>query len=337
MLDHNDDSGEMEITSILPYFGAKRTMAPIIATELGLHQCYYEPFCGSLSVIMEKMKARTEVVNDLYGDLTNLARVIAHPKMGAALYRQMRRRLHCEDLLDEARQHLTLTRNPNEAQELGPKMDCHEMFVRAEAFFCAGWLGRAGEVGLEGEPSHNSFAVRYTNGGGDNATRLSSAVASIPAWRRRLRDVTITCRDGITALRDKRNSLDRDGTAIYVDPPYLVKSRRYAMDFSDEQHRELAEILVKYKRARIVVSYYQHPILESMYPPEKWDIKRYPQVKRLPSSSTGAGVAHEVLIVNKKAGSHASEAPGDREQDSGSEPKVQRRLDKRIKAARQEA
>lgn len=55
-----------KINSILPYFGCKRTLAPVIAQELGPHRAYYEPFCGGISIIFAKLPSSIEHLNDLH-------------------------------------------------------------------------------------------------------------------------------------------------------------------------------------------------------------------------------------------------------------------------------
>ncbi len=44
----------MKIGSLLPYYGCKRTLAPQIIEQLGDHRIYWEPFCGSCSVLFTK-------------------------------------------------------------------------------------------------------------------------------------------------------------------------------------------------------------------------------------------------------------------------------------------
>ncbi len=65
---------EMKVTAPVPWAGAKRKLAPWIVAELGRHRSYWEPFCGSMAVLMAKPVASHENVNDLHGDLINLLR-----------------------------------------------------------------------------------------------------------------------------------------------------------------------------------------------------------------------------------------------------------------------
>lgn len=97
----------MKIKAIAPWFGGKRTMAPSIVRELGPHTQYFEPFCGSMAVLFAKEPSRQETVNDLHGDLVNLARVLADPTAAVDLYERLQRVLVCESLLEEAQAELS--------------------------------------------------------------------------------------------------------------------------------------------------------------------------------------------------------------------------------------
>ena len=44
-------STQAKIKAIAPWFGGKRSMAPMIADVLGDHRAYWEPFCGSMAVL----------------------------------------------------------------------------------------------------------------------------------------------------------------------------------------------------------------------------------------------------------------------------------------------
>ena len=65
------------ISALAPWFGGKRTLAPAIVEELGPHTAYWEPFCGSCAVLFAKPPLAFEQINDLHGDLINLAMVFA--------------------------------------------------------------------------------------------------------------------------------------------------------------------------------------------------------------------------------------------------------------------
>jgi DNA adenine methylase len=281
----------MKIGALAPWFGGKRTLAPKIVRELGEHRAYWEPFCGGVSVLMAKPVARMETVNDLHGDVTNLARIVAHPTHGPAFYRRVRRLVVSDDSLAQADDLVRAGDWHSEALSLD----------RAIAFFVTCWMGRNGECGLAKAERGRYLAVRWTPSGGDSCTRWNSAVDSIPAWRRRLRDVMVLTRDGFDVLEKIR---DEEGTAIYLDPPYLVKSDQYMYDFDEgfmgaDDHSRLADLVTKrFQKARVVISYYDHPRLRELYP--SWNIVACPMNKNMSSVSSPSKpkVANEILLIN---------------------------------------
>ena len=95
-------TAEMQIKALAPWFGGKRTLAATIVGELGPHKQYFEPFCGSLAVLLHKEPSRYETVNDLHGDVVNLARCVQDWQAAPALYERLARTLVSEDLLLKA-------------------------------------------------------------------------------------------------------------------------------------------------------------------------------------------------------------------------------------------
>lgn len=281
-----------KINALAPWFGSKRNLAPEIVRELGPHVAYWEPFCGSMATLLAKPPSRMETVNDLHGDLINLARVIQDPRLGPALYRQVRRCWTSDGVLANAE---AVVRASEPGEE--PNVE------RARLFFVSSWMGRNGEVGLKKNERGRTLSVRWTPNGGDPATRFASAVESIPAWRRRLRNVTILRRDAFGVIG---RIGDDAGTAIYCDPPYIVKSDEYLHDFppaffGEDAHDRLAELLQSFRRARVVVSYYDHPRLASLYPEDRWRRLRFDIAKSMSHAwrrGDNGKRAVEVLLIN---------------------------------------
>lgn len=291
----------MIIKAIAPWFGGKRTLAPHIVIQLGEHTQYFEPYCGSMAVLFSKKPSQKETVNDLHGDLINLAEVVQYRPFAEELYERLQRTLFSEGLLREAGRLLT---GPQEL--IGSRTD------RAYWYFLACWMGRNGTAGSA--RVDYQIAVRWTKNGGSPTVRFHHAVDSIPAWHERLRNVVILNRD---AFKMVDRFEDIRGTAVYLDPPYMAKSRtgyrtgsgsdyRYLHEFKQssdlyepDDHIRLAAILNRYKRARIVVSYYDSPAVRELY--KGWTFLEHGMQKRL-HSQAGRGSrpkeAPEVLIVN---------------------------------------
>jgi DNA adenine methylase len=275
---------DMKISAIAPWFGGKRNLAPEIIRELGSHRAYWEPFCGGLPVLLAKEPATMETVNDLHGDLTNLARIIQHPAHGPELYRRLRRCWMDEELYDQCQ------------AEISGSYDGTLSVDRAFAYFVASWLGRNGTSGLQPHRVGKAFCVRYTKNGGHAGTRFSNAIESIPAWRRRMRGLTILRRDGFELLERIE---DAAGVVIYCDPPYIEKSGTYLHDFAATDHSRLAALLGRFKKTRVAVSYYDHPDLSELYP--GWTKRTFDVSKAMAhQGSRGENTirATEVLLIN---------------------------------------
>jgi DNA adenine methylase len=269
------------INAILPYFGGKRTIAPVIVAEFGPHKAYWELFCGSLAVLFAKEACGHETVNDLNGDVVNLARVVASDRY-VELQDRLSRTYFCEPLFHECRAKL---RDGGESSDLD----------RAYWYFVESWMGRNGVAGTQA--SNSAFCVRFTSNGGDPGVRFRGAVESIESWHERLRHVWILQRD---AFELAERIEEKAGTVIYVDPPYIDKGARYIHDFGDGDHERLAKLLGRFKLTRVVLSYYDHPSLDTLY--AGWT-KRYlkatkAMVNQGMRDKSGATDAPEVLFIN---------------------------------------
>lgn len=276
------------IKAIAPWFGSKRNLAPDIVWAIGDHRVYWEPFCGSLAVLMAKKPVPMETANDLHGHLINLARTLKNYDRAVELYGRAARLVFHEGLYLEAAERVR--------ERAGGEFDPRGDVDAAEDFLVASWFGRNGVAGTVSTSS--SFAVRYTASGGQPAKRWASVVDSIPAWHQRLRLVTILRRNAFEVLERIR---DEEKTAIYLDPPYLVKGASYVHDFADADHVRLAELARRFTKAIVVVSYYDHPRLATLYP--DWTIHRIEVTKSIANQGkrdeAGATKATEVLIVNR--------------------------------------
>lgn len=276
----------MKIGAVAPWYGSKRTLAPRIVQQLGDHRVYWEPMCGSCSVLFAKPRCTYETVNDLHGDLISLALVVQNPDSALDLYQRVNRTLFHEDLLPIAKGYLA-----GYAVEPG-----RNDVTRAYWYLVFSWMGLNG---ISGTPLHRTgtFAVRYSGSGGNGAVRWASVAESIPDWHQRLIGVQILNRDAFEIIPRIDDAV---GTAIYCDPPYLTKGAKYVHDFSSEAHAQLAEQLARFRKARVVVSYYAHPRLAELYP--GWSLVECTLAKSMVNSGMrdkkGKTEAPEVLLVN---------------------------------------
>jgi len=297
---------DMPITSAAPWFGSKRTMAPEIVRQLGPHQFYFEGCFGSLAVILAKEPSEHELVCDLHGAITNLAWCV-QGDLAPALYERLQRVCYSDEIYDASKAWLAANEDAcAHGQNLGaagPDADW------AYHYFIASWMGRNGVAGTA--RVNYQIATRWTQGGGSGPLRFRNATESIPAWHDRLRRVHILRRDLFDVLPKIEDAL---GVVIYVDPPYLpetvASNSRYACDFLEGQHEQLAAVLKTFKRARVVVSYYAAPRLATLYP--GWTVLECSRHKHLHVQNKRGAKRHdapEVLLINGPAIAAEPEEP----------------------------
>jgi DNA adenine methylase len=305
------------INALAPWFGGKRTMASDIVTELGPHGQYFEPFCGSMSVLLAKSPSQKETVCDRHGDLINLARVLQERESAVLLYDRLQGVLFSEDLLDHARDYLEADINSIDSLPPWSGLGYQQHINRAYWYFLASWMGRNGTAGTA--RLDYQIAVRWTSGGGSPTVRFRHAVESIPPWHERLRNVVILCRDSMEIM-DRFEDVRQ--TAIYVDPPYHAATRsagsikngrggKYLFEFDHgTDHQRLARFLRGYRHARIVVSYYDCPEIRELY--AGWTFVDHTRQKFL-QNQNGRGArpkeAPEVLILNGPSYAISQPAP----------------------------
>lgn len=296
----------MKIKAIAPWFGGKRTLAPRIVEELGPHERYFEPYCGSAAVFFRKPPSRYETLNDLHWDLMNLALVLQDHELAPSLYERAQRSLVSDGVLEQAERVLAVPYGNMDGVD----------WVRAYWYFVACWMARNGVAGTA--ETNYRLAVRWTGGGGSPTIRWRSATESVPAWHQRLQNAVILNRKAEDIILKFE---DAPGTAIYADPPYPHETRgprsagatahsgRYLHDFSasedglfgGDDHSRLAELLRAFKHARIVVSSYDCLRIRELY--DGWRVVECPIHKQLAAQNTRGArsktVAPEILLVNQ--------------------------------------
>lgn len=224
----------MTITSPLPYFGGKTTLAPRIADLLPEHSHYVEPFAGSLAVLFAKTPSPHETVNDLDHALVTFWRVL---------------RSRPEELTRTC----ALTPHSRSEYEASLDLDAIDELELARQVFIKLTQGRSGRLIRTGwrhyvDPAGSSASMpRYLTGYVD---RMSAAAD-------RLQRVTLECKPALDIIAKYGREPD---VLLYVDPPYVGSTRapdnayRHEMR-NDDEHRQLADALHA-ARAAVVISGY---------------------------------------------------------------------------------
>jgi DNA adenine methylase len=285
----------MRVNSIAPWFGGKRTMAPEIVRQLGPHKYYFEGCAGSLAGVMAKLPAHHETVCDLHGAVVNLAWVLQGLESAPKLFGLLQRVMYDEPLFQRSKDWLEAFEACRQHEPEDPHWEW------AYHYFICSWMGRNGVAGTA--LCNYQLATRWTHGGGSGPVRFRSAVESIPAWVDRLRNVVVLRRDLFDVLPKIEDSPE---AAVYIDPPYLHGTMSggasYLFDFSPDNHQRLAQEAKRFRKARVVLSYYDSPDLRELY--AGWtfvDCSRHKHLHVQNARGSTRKDAPEILIVNGEA------------------------------------
>src|SRR4051812_40842375 len=78
------------MTTLLRYPGGKARLARWVLAHLAPHAIYVEPYAGGASVLLNKICAQHEVLNDIDDEIVNLLRVMRDPRQSAELVRLLK-------------------------------------------------------------------------------------------------------------------------------------------------------------------------------------------------------------------------------------------------------
>lgn len=228
----------MSLKPILKYPGAKWRLAPWIVSHFPEHHAYVEPFCGSAAIFFSKTPAKNEVLNDLYGSIVNLFRVL-------------------RDNPDELIRRVDLTPWSRAEYEMSEEQmsDTGDNIEDARRFLVRCWQAHGTRF------SHRSG---WRNIGPSNEAKTTTLWRQLPQRLSdvvdRLKDAEIECRPAIEVIA-RYNTPD---CLIYADPPYVLSTRTetyYTHEMSDAEHMQLLEVLDAH-RGYVVLSGYAHPLYD---------------------------------------------------------------------------
>lgn len=222
----NDLSPIEPVAPPAAYIGGKRLLARRIVERINAvpHDGYAEAFVGMGGVFLRRdRKARTEVINDISGDVTTLFRILQrhYPQFMETLKFQVTSRREFERLA--ASDPATLTDLERAARFL---------YLQKTAF--------------GGKVAGRNFGVDKHGGGRFNLTRLGPILEDL---HERLAGVWIEC----LPWADFIARWDRPGMLFYLDPPYFGNENDYGKDvFAPDDFARMAEILAGLKGSFIL-------------------------------------------------------------------------------------
>lgn len=225
---------------VLKYPGSKWLLAKEFVSMIPEHHSYVEPYFGSGAILFNKPISDIETVNDLDSDVTNLFRCIRQ---------------------DSERIARIVAATPYSREEYDNQyLDNHgqaDPFQKAVSFLIRSWQGHGFRTG------------KYKGGWKKDVIGRERAYAlwswyRLPEWiidvAERLRRVQIENRPALEVIE----GFNREGVFMYIDPPYLLETRKahqYKYEMTDAEHVELLEMLLKSK-AKIMLSGYDSDLYD---------------------------------------------------------------------------
>jgi site-specific DNA-adenine methylase len=268
---------KLKTKTLVPWFGAAR----MVAEEIGKHLTGFKwvgiPCCGGMSEV-PYIDAPSIACSDVHRHVINLAQEIR--LRGDALAAALAAAPFHPDVLITSQDYCQTVEATDEYPESMFDWACH--------YFVTQWMGRSGKAGIDDE-FNGGLSVRWNGNGGDSNTRYRSAVESIAAWQAIMRRCNFTCLDCFEFL-DRCE--DNPRHAVYCDPPWIGDGDRYKNRFTMEQHQQLADRLLLFKSARVVVRLGVCAGVERLYPRDRW--RWIERTGRTQGNSDKA----EVILVN---------------------------------------
>lgn len=227
---------------LLRYFGGKYRDAHRIISHFPQHSVYCEVFGGGASVLLQKDPSPIEVYNDLSGDVVNFFKVLRDRPSDL---------IKAIELTPYSRLEHDLAFEPTE-----------DSLEAARRLYIRSWQSYG-----NGCSSVNKSGWRflYQKLGGEDVVGCFNRSSHLWDLASRLKQVQIECDDAVAVINRYGRSQD---ALIYCDPPYVHSSRtedkNYDHEMSDQQHKELADILHSVD-AMCLVSGYDCELYQQLY------------------------------------------------------------------------
>ena len=229
------------------WYGGKFSHLNWLLPLLPKAQHYCEPFAGSAAVLLNREPAPVETYNDVDGEVVNFFRVLRDQK----------------EALIEAIGLTPFSRAEFELAFSHPEETISDL-ERARRFFV---LARQVRTGLAQKASAGRWAhcVLTSRAGMAGAvSRWLGSVEGLSEIVQRLLRVQIEHASANEVIK----RYDNEQTLFYCDPPYPHGSRgdnkAYAHEMLDQDHRELAEVLL-HVRGKVAISGYHCDLMDELY------------------------------------------------------------------------
>lgn len=206
---------------IVPWIGGKRRLAKHILPLFPAHTCYVEPFCGAAALYFLKTPSKTEVINDINGELVNLYRVVKH---------------HLEEFIRQFKWVLVSRQIYKWLQDT-PEETLTDI-QRAARFYYLQKQAFGGKV------ADHTFGTSTTSAPRFNLLRIEEELSMAHL---RLSRTLIEHLDWHQCIE----RYDRPHTLFYCDPPYWG-TEGYGVEFGLENYDHMADLARRIKGKMII-------------------------------------------------------------------------------------
>jgi len=220
---------------------------------------YCEPFGGSAAVLLNRDPSPVETYNDIDGEVVTFFRVLRE---------QTEELINAIGLTPFSLEEFTIACSE-------PSQDLSDL-ERARRFYVRARQVRTG-LAQTASPGRWAFCTATSRRGMAGAiSRWRGGLGQMPPIAERLLRVQIENSPAIEVIR----RYDSKQTLFYCDPPYPHESRgdakAYGFEMTDEEHRQLAEVLHSVK-GKVALSSYECALMDELY--GEWNKVYAPQKK----------------------------------------------------------
>jgi DNA adenine methylase len=240
MARRKEEEKHQMLNSPIKWVGGKSRLRKFIIPLIPAHTCYVEPFAGAAWVLFGKTSSDVEILNDREQELVNFFRVVKDKPedLIASFEWELVSRTEFERLAD------------SDPAQMTDVQRAHRFYY----LIMAGWGG---------ELHYPRFQTSITDGGHGN--RLFGALKTL---RQRLEPIHKRLSTVIIENLDWQDCIDRydrEGTAMYIDPPYPGNRCNYSHNMRDwDAHKVLSERLSR-TQCNWILSSYDKPEVRELF------------------------------------------------------------------------
>lgn len=250
----------------ITYYGGKQRMVQELLALVPDHSLYVEAFMGGGALFFAKEPSRSEVINDLNGEVSNFYAVLQSDFDN--LQRRIKATLHSRVWYDKA---LDVYNNSH----------AHDELSRAWAFWVV---------------TNQGFSSRIGNWGLGRDNKMGKSIANkrerfTPQLSERLQHVQVESGDAMKVIA----RYDSPDTFFYLDPPYFNSNCGHYKGFSEDDFMILLDSLSQLQ-GKFLLSCYPSPLMEQYIEKFGWMKKEVQQVFCVTHKSVNKKT--EVLVFN---------------------------------------